>query len=51
MDKIVMEMDDDHVTINASDIVMQPFSAIFNEIYVSKKSMNDPNFNESVLDR
>ena len=47
MDKIVMEMDDDHVVISAADIILLPFMINFNEVYITKNSI--PN-NDSLLE-
>ena len=41
MDRIVMEMDDDHVVIDASDIILPPFTLSFSEVYINKNSVSD----------
>ena len=50
MDRIVMEMDDDHVVIDASDIILPPFTLSFSEVYINKNSVSDFSLDQK-LDR
>lgn len=50
MDRIVMEMDDDHVVIDASDIILPPFNLTFSEVYINKNSVADMSLDQK-LDR
>jgi len=38
-DKVVLEMDADHVIINASDIILNPFMSSFHEVYTNWQSI------------
>lgn len=39
MDRVIMEMDDDHVVIDASDIVLHAFTENFNDNFIAKNSI------------
>jgi hypothetical protein len=39
MDKVVLNMNEDHVTIDASDIVLKPFQGNYNESHIRRGSI------------
>jgi len=40
-DKIAQEMDEDHVIINASDIILNPFMTNFHEVFINRSSLSE----------
>lgn len=40
-DKVVLEMDEDHVIINASDIILNPFMTNFHEVFINRSSLSE----------
>lgn len=37
-DKVVLEMDEDHIVIQAQDIILNPFMMNFHEVFINRNS-------------